>query len=271
MRSYINADLLRPVMLFWAFCHDLLEPRELTVEEHALFSVWGTNNVSPQLVMEFDEFRENCNARYQYEIWKNDIDWNSFVIAGGSVTLSLLKQTSLEKASDVDLFFLKSDPKLFKEAVNLLENRLQNKYFVKGKTLLSNRLVQFELFEKSTIKDIFQNKSFSPSVIMQLIRPSNDMISISQIFHSFDLDVCAAAFNSKEVIISFACLQALNTDHTTCYAMPTSPSQYMRGVTRVLKYQRRGFNILYPKEFNMNAFLSTRIEDCRDVRCQRQY
>jgi hypothetical protein len=67
--------------------------------------------------MEFEQFQENFNARYQYEVWKNDIDWNSFVIAGGSVTLSLLKQTSLEKGSDVDLFFLKNDSKLFKEAV----------------------------------------------------------------------------------------------------------------------------------------------------------
>jgi hypothetical protein len=148
---------------------------------------------------------------------------------------------------------------------------LQHKYFVKRKTLWSTRLVQFELFQKLTIKDIFQNKSFSPSVIMQFIRPSNDTINISQIIHSFDLDVCAAAFNSKEVIISFACLQALNTGHTTCYAMPTSPSQYMRRVTRVLKYQRRGFNILYPKEFNINAFLSTRIEDCTEIRPERIY
>jgi hypothetical protein len=137
--------------------------------------------------------------------------------------------------------------------------------------LWSKRLVQFELFEKLTIKDIFENKKFSPSVIMQLIRPTYESINISQIIHSFDLDVCAAAFNSKQVIISFGCLQALNSAHTTCYAIPTSPSQYMRRATRFLKYQRRGFNILCPKEFNIDAFLSTRIEDCAEIRPERIY
>ena len=39
-----------------------------------------------------------------------------FVIAGVSVVLSLLKQTSVEKGSDVDLFFLKNDSQLFEQA-----------------------------------------------------------------------------------------------------------------------------------------------------------
>jgi len=106
---------------------------------------------------------------------------------------------------------------------------------------------------------------------MQLIRPTNDTINISQILYSFDLDVCAATFNSKQIIVSFACLQALNPGHTICYAMPTSPSQYMRRVPRLLEHQQRGFNILYPKQFDMNTFLFTRIEDCKETRLERIY
>lgn len=106
---------------------------------------------------------------------------------------------------------------------------------------------------------------------MQLIRPTSNTTNISQIIHSFDLDVCAAAFNSKQVIISFACLQALNSGHTTCYAIPTSSSQYMRRVPRLLKYQQRGFNILYPKQFDINAFLATSIQDCKETEPERIY
>jgi predicted nucleotidyltransferase len=79
--------------------------------------VYGKNNVSPQVVMHLEEFVQNFNARYHYEVWQSDIDWNSFVIAGGSVLLSLLKETSLEKESDVDLFFMKNNSKLFQQAV----------------------------------------------------------------------------------------------------------------------------------------------------------
>ncbi|CAF4452892.1 unnamed protein product, partial [Adineta steineri] len=56
--------------------------------------------------------------------------------------------------------------------------------------------------------DIFNGHHFTPSVIIQLIRPTITPITISRILHSFDLDICAAAFNSNEVIISFSCLQA---------------------------------------------------------------
>ncbi|CAF1196993.1 unnamed protein product [Adineta ricciae] len=210
----------------------LLQSRELTVDERALFSVWGDNQISPKLVLNFEQFRENFNARYNYKFWETDIDWNLFVIAGGSVTLSLLKQTSLQKGSDVDLFFLKKGSKLFQQSVS---------------------------------------KTFSPLIIMQLIRPTHTASNVSQIIHSFDLDVCAAAFNSKQVTISFACLQALNSGHATCYDMPTSSSQYMRRVVRLLKYEQRGFNILYPKQFDINTFLSTPIEDCKETQPERIY
>jgi hypothetical protein len=83
--------------------------------------------------------------------------------------------------------------------------------------------------------------------------------------------VCAAAFNSRQVIISFGCLQALNSGHTTCYAIPISPSEFMRRVPRLYKYQQRGFHILCPKEFDINAFLATAVEDCKEIRSERIY
>lgn len=131
--------------------------------------------------------------------------------------------------------------------------------------------MQFDLFRKFTINDIFSGKRFTPSVVIQLIRPTITSINISKILYSFDLDICATAFNAKQVIISFACLQALNSGHTTCYAIPKSPSEFMRRVPRLSKYQHRGFNILCPKEFNINAFLATSIEDCKETRSERLY
>lgn len=96
-------------------------------------------------------------------------------------------------------------------------------------------------------------------------------VTISRILHSFDLDICGACFNSKRVFISFACLQALNTGYTTCYAMPLTPSQMMRRVPRLHKYQQRGFNILCPQQFDIDAFLATPIENCSEFQPERAY
>ena len=142
---------------------------------------------------------------------------------------------------------------------------------MRRKTIWPNRLVQFELFRRITIADIVNGISFTPSIVMQLIRPTTTRTSISRIIHSFDLDICAAAFDSTKVIISFSCLQALNSGHTVCYAIPKTPSEFMRRVSRLVKYQRRGFNILCPRDFDINAFLATRVEDCKEIRSERMY
>ncbi|CAF3744645.1 unnamed protein product [Rotaria socialis] len=153
----------------------------------------------------------------------------------------------------------------------LLECQLKNKYFIRRKTIWLNRLVQFDLYNKITINDILNGKKFIPSVVIQLIRPTTSPLTISRIIHFFDLDICAAAFNSKRVIISFSCLQALNTGHTICYAIPRNPSQFMRRVLRFHKYQQRGFNILCAHEFDIKAFLTTAVENCNESRPERLY
>ncbi|CAF3941131.1 unnamed protein product [Rotaria magnacalcarata] len=83
--------------------------------------------------------------------------------------------------------------------------------------------------------------------------------------------ICAAAFNSKKVIISFACLQALNSGFTTCYAVPFSTSEFMKRAPRFYKYQQRGFNILIPQQFDINKFLATPVEDCKETRPEQIY
>ena len=152
-----------------------------------------------------------------------------------------------------------------------LESQLQTKYFVQRKTIWSKRLVQLNLFRKFTMNDIFNGKNCNPSVIIQLIHPTIKPITISRILHSFDLDICSAALHDKQVIISFSCLQAFNSGHTVCYAMPKSQSEFMRRVLRFFKYQKRGFNILCPKQFDINALLATCVEDCNELRPERLY
>ncbi|CAF1450442.1 unnamed protein product [Adineta steineri] len=216
----------------------LLQSRSLSIDELALFKILGKNCSQPQIVINFAQFLGNFIDRYEYDIWTDAINWDLFVVAGGS---------------------------------DQLETRLQNKYFVRRKTISANRLIQFDLFRNYSIKDIINGKTFIPSVVIQIIRPTTTPTSISQIIHSFDLDICAAAFNSKEVIISFSCLQALNSDHTTCYDVPISASQFIRKAQRLVKYQQRGFNIQCPKEFDINAYLATAVEDCREIQSARIY
>jgi hypothetical protein len=75
--------------------------------------------------MNFKQFLLNFTTRYEYNIWGIDVDWNLFIIAGGSVIRSSLTEASLEKESDVDLFFLKQNCEVFNRAVvRLLNNSL---------------------------------------------------------------------------------------------------------------------------------------------------
>jgi hypothetical protein len=70
----------------------VLELRELSVDEHHLFKVWGNNCAPPPIVMNFGQFLINFTDRYEYDIWGTDVDWDLFAIAGGSVVLSLLAE-----------------------------------------------------------------------------------------------------------------------------------------------------------------------------------
>ncbi|CAF2714353.1 unnamed protein product [Rotaria sp. Silwood2] len=162
----------------------LLEPRILTNEESILFKIWDSNQNISNIVINLNQFIENLTCRYEYDTWRPYIDWDIFVIAGGSIFSSLLVEPVTKNTSDIDLLFLKQNSRLFKTA---------------------------------------------------------------------------------------DCLQALNSGHTTCYAMPVTTSQYMRRVSRLLKYQQRGFNILCPEEFDINAFLATSIEHCNESQLEKMY
>ena len=96
---------------------DLLESRPLSDDERALFTAWETNHTPPRIVTDLNDFVHNFISRYEYDIWGPDIDWNLFVIAGGSVLSSLIVEVPLNQGSDVDLFFVEENPWLFGRAV----------------------------------------------------------------------------------------------------------------------------------------------------------
>ncbi|CAF3862726.1 unnamed protein product, partial [Rotaria sp. Silwood1] len=96
---------------------DLLQSRPLSVDECALFTIFGKNRVTPEIVTNLTQFLRNFTCRYEYDVWGNCIDWNLFVIAGGSIVSSLLVQPSTKKGSDVDLFFIKENSQPFERAV----------------------------------------------------------------------------------------------------------------------------------------------------------
>ena len=131
--------------------------------------------------------------------------------------------------------------------------------------------MQFDLFSECTVQDVFGGKSLTPVVTIQLIRAEITRINISKIIHSFDLDICAAAFNSKQVLISFSCLQSLNTGYTTCYALSNSSADFVRRAMRLAKYQQRGFNFLCPNGFHLVTFLATNIQNCQETQQERMY
>ncbi len=89
----------------------------MSVDECHLFAIMGNNQTPPNIVNNLTQFIENYTCRYEYADWKMYVDWELFVIAGGSVLSSLLVQSPTRNGSDVDLFFLKENPRLFERAV----------------------------------------------------------------------------------------------------------------------------------------------------------
>ena len=96
---------------------DFLESRSLCDDERLLFTTWKTNIAPPQIVKDLNQFLRNFISRYEYDIWGPDIDWNLFLVAGGSIVSSLMVQVPKNQGSDVDLFFLEESPWLFGRAV----------------------------------------------------------------------------------------------------------------------------------------------------------
>lgn len=93
----------------------------MSIHECTLFNIFGNNQTTPEIVKNFVQFLQNFTSRYQYDVWGMYVDWNLFIIAGGSVISSLLVQPPTGNESDVDLFFLKENPRLFETAVVRLQ------------------------------------------------------------------------------------------------------------------------------------------------------
>ncbi|CAF4044884.1 unnamed protein product [Rotaria sp. Silwood1] len=77
---------------------DLLQSRSLSADEYALFTIFGKYRLTPEIIMNLTQFLRNFTCRYEYDVWGNCIDWNLFVIAGGSIVSSLLVQPSTKKS-----------------------------------------------------------------------------------------------------------------------------------------------------------------------------
>ncbi len=91
--------------------------RTLSNDERLLFTVFEANQQMPNIVNNFHQFIENFISRFHYNVWHEDIDWSLFIVAGGSVILSLLFEQPTKNSSDIDLFFLKNDVILFEDSV----------------------------------------------------------------------------------------------------------------------------------------------------------
>ncbi|CAF1322536.1 unnamed protein product [Rotaria sp. Silwood1] len=68
----------------------------------------------PNVVTNLNQFIENITCRYEYDIWGPYIDWDIFVIVGGSIVSSLLVESLTKNTSDIDLFFLKQNARILK-------------------------------------------------------------------------------------------------------------------------------------------------------------
>lgn len=77
----------------------------------------GNHQLPPKIVNNYKEFLDNFIRRFEYDIWGSDVDWDLFIVAGGSVLSSLLAECPNSSGSDIDLFFIKENAQVFQRAV----------------------------------------------------------------------------------------------------------------------------------------------------------
>ncbi|CAF1470017.1 unnamed protein product [Adineta steineri] len=83
----------------------ILTPDCLSFYEQSFFKLHGQYPpVSPQIVSTFEQFYSNLIQRFQFDRIARFIDFNKFILAGGSILISMLLNVLQPISSDLDFF-----------------------------------------------------------------------------------------------------------------------------------------------------------------------
>jgi len=117
---------------------------------------------------------------------------------------------------------------------------------------------QLEVIFASTVAELLEQPNNRNKMILQFIyHPS--MLYMQSYLMAFDLDIIQVSYNGKEVLSTWPFIRALNTGTFICYNLTNDLSTLGRSALRIAKYYQRNFRFLYPHDFQIESFLSLRI------------
>jgi hypothetical protein len=87
----------------------ILQHEHLSIYERDFFHLHGQISPSPpEIVSSIQQFYANLMYRFSFAQIAQCIDFNVFNLAGGSVLVGLLSQTTTNMSSDLDFFYVGS-------------------------------------------------------------------------------------------------------------------------------------------------------------------
>ncbi len=188
--------------------------------------------------IDFTEFYKRFNVNYFFDRWEKYINWNNFTIAGGSVLACILnKDWTTDPTHDIDIFAINITYEEFTKSVMEFVFKL-NEY--KYEYANHQKIKIIKLYIEQISNNIIKYKI----VIIQFIFQS-EWIKQNSLLDSFDIDFVQCAFDPKNkcVKVTYAFVQAFNTNTLLCYSLiDYIPLLEHKPIIRIRKYADRGLN-----------------------------
>lgn len=188
--------------------------RLLTQAETEFFSSFASPNNPVEVVQSFpsallpistDNFLQQMNDVFGFNHWAPDMDFNSYVLAGGAVSACLTR--TARRTQDLDFFSTRSSLAQESRQEFILVERLTNLY---GYTLYKSHVYRSGVCSLSCINSIICG-----GLKFQFIYFARDMTPI-EILQSFDMDICEVLFNGFELKATSPFMHALQTRTFFC-------------------------------------------------------
>ncbi|CAF4875125.1 unnamed protein product, partial [Rotaria socialis] len=222
----------------------VFRPASLSFHELNFYKIYGNDlPTPPKIVRTFQEFKDNLINRFSFDKISSFIDFNQFILAGGSVLMSLLQNAASCIASDLDLFYIGEGFRNFIDIFEKTHRNLRNFHFVKQRVLSYRRVYELEITLGSSILEIINESKIRKKLTIQFIyHPC--VTSIETYLMAFDLDIIQICFNGEKVLSTWACIRALNTGTFICYNLTNDLVTLVRSAVRIGKYYQRNFKLL---------------------------
>ncbi|CAF1494758.1 unnamed protein product [Rotaria magnacalcarata] len=95
-----DEEILGPILAIVVLHSD-----SLSIHEQNFYKFYGNDlPTPPEIVHTFQQFKDNLQNRFRFDKISQFIDFSQFTLAGGSVLMSLLQNTTQYVNADLDFF-----------------------------------------------------------------------------------------------------------------------------------------------------------------------